>query len=151
MVEDADTLDLFARPPTATAALAQLVADVVDQVGHTQKLLAFLSFHAMHPEVYVLVERFALQAHRARSRDEVTRLGASPHYGIRMVWERVRWEVAIETARTDAFKLNDHFHALYARLFLLHHPECAGLFALRRLHREGWRTMPTSPDEELRP
>ena len=122
--------------PTLPMALAQLEAAVVDAVGPTKKLAGFLAFHAANPRVYALVERFALQAHAVRCR--LGRPEDVGGYGIGAIWERVRWEVAIETQPGPPadFKLNNNFRALYARLFLLHHPECVGLFELRRLHPE---------------
>lgn len=127
---------LFAQPTRAcpvAAAMALLIAQVQDQVGRTEKLARFLAFHAAHPEVYRAVERFALEAAQARARSE----RKSHRYGVRMVWERVRWEVHVAMTHDAEFKLNDHLHALYSRLFLLHHPEHADLFELRKLRREG--------------
>jgi hypothetical protein len=114
---------------TVEEALRRLRADVVEEVGDTKKLRAFEAFHRLHPNVYRLVEHFALRVWHQRGHDA--------HYGIGMVWERVRWEVRVEARDVEGFKLNNNFRALYARLFLLHHPECAGLLELRRLHPEG--------------
>ncbi len=81
------------------------------------------AFHLSNPRVYELFERFALEAVRA---------GRS-HFSAKMIWERMRWYSRVET--TDpTFKLNNNYHAYYARFFLERHPELDGLFETRRLH-----------------
>jgi hypothetical protein len=107
------------------AAVTELSRQVVEEVGPTRKLAAFLRFHADNPHVYRLLERFTVEAAAKRKR-----------FGIRVVYERARWYLAFETTTGDDYKLNDHHHALYARLLMLHHPELTGLFELRRLHEE---------------
>jgi hypothetical protein len=54
--------------------------------------------------------------------------------GIRMLWERMRWEMMIETEdATSDFKLNDHYHSRYARMLMANDPDLKGLFELRDL------------------
>lgn len=84
----------------------------------------FEEFHRLNPQVFVLLERFTKQAvDRGRTK-----------LGIRMLWERVRWEVYINTDDPNSeYKINDHYHSRYVRLLVEEHPEWDGLFELRRL------------------
>lgn len=86
----------------------------------------FLTFHADNPRVYELLCRFARQI-RGRGYERV---------GIKLLWERVRWEVMIETNDPDGFKLSNDYHARYARLIMENEPDLAGLFRTRELRRE---------------
>lgn len=55
------------------------------------------------------------------------------HFGIRLCWEVARWQRMLKTTDTEsAWKLNDHYHAFYARLLMEREPELAGVFELRR-------------------
>lgn len=81
----------------------------------------FADFHAKNPQVYRALLRLARQA-AARG---VTRLGA------KALWERLRWEVAVET--TESFPtLNNNYTSRYARL-LAREPGLEGLFEVREL------------------
>ena len=86
---------------------------------------AFFAFHAKYPEVYALFERFALEAIHA-GRESI---------GAKAVWERMRWETAIGSARTNSeqYRLNNNFTAYYAREFVERHPELADVFETRRV------------------
>lgn len=88
----------------------------------------FEAFHAAHPEVYRMLLRFARQYVQATGRSKV---------GIRMLWERMRWEVHIAGLpdKNEDFKLNDHYHSRYARL-LAREPDLANAFELRELRAE---------------
>jgi hypothetical protein len=84
----------------------------------------FEEFHARNPEVFALLERFTQEAvDRGRKR-----------LGIRMLYERVRWEVYIQTEDANSdFKINDHYHSRYVRRLIKVHPEWEHLFELRKL------------------
>jgi hypothetical protein len=82
----------------------------------------FDAFHADNPHVYDTLVRLA------REWLDVTGL---PRLGIKMLFERARWEIAIATQATD-FKLNNDYTAFYARLLMAREPDLAGLFELRR-------------------
>lgn len=88
-------------------------------------LAAWKVFHAANPKVYALFERFALEAaRRGRTR-----------FGARMIWERMRWYVKVETTDQLAglYKLNDHHHPYYAREFVRRRPEFRDLFEFRKV------------------
>lgn len=81
----------------------------------------FELFHAQHPWIYrMIVERARLVKSRGRK-----------HYGIKTIWELLRWHVDTETA--EEFKLNDHYTSRYARLIMQHEPDLAGFFNTRNL------------------
>lgn len=84
----------------------------------------FEQFHARNPVVYVLLEGFTQQmVDRGRRR-----------IGIRMLWERVRWEIILNTEDPNSdYKINDHYHSRYVRLLIQRHPEWETLFELRKL------------------
>jgi hypothetical protein len=84
----------------------------------------FEEFHARNPEVLRLLEHFTQQAvDRGRKK-----------LGIRMLWERVRWEVMLSTEDVNSdYKINDHYHSRYVRLLIKIHPEWETLFELRKL------------------
>jgi len=82
----------------------------------------FLDYHRCHPRVWQLFERFAEEARDAGMR----RCSAD------FILHRIRWEVAVQARDADGFKLNDHYSAFYARLYLAKHPRAHGFFRTRR-------------------
>lgn len=86
----------------------------------------FEAFHAANPHVYDLLVGYSRQALRA------ARLRGRSRIGIRAVWERMRWDLDVETKRgADDFKLNDHLTAFYARLLMAREPDLAECFETR--------------------
>src|SRR5262245_34591491 len=73
----------------------------------------FLAFHRDNPQVYTRLVALARQAKRA----------GRLRYGIRRLWEVMRWEFSLQTTSDDDFKLNDHYHARYARLIMQQEPD----------------------------
>jgi len=84
-------------------------------------------FHAANPAVWELFERYAIEA--------AAKAGRAHRIGARMVWERIRWHVWIETRDPagQAWRLNDHYVPYYARHFLAAHPELGQVFELRAI------------------
>ena len=100
-----------ARTPAVTTAYENLDA-------------AFMDFHARNPVVYATLVRLARYA-KGRGLRRI---------GIRMLYERMRWEITVETDTPNAaepFKLNDHHTARYARLIMLREADLADLFEIR--------------------
>ena len=87
----------------------------------------FLEFHAKHPEVYAALSRFA---HQWRDRK-----GPDARLGIKMVIERVRWELALG-ARDESPRLNNNHSAFYARLLMAQEPALEGMFFLKKQRYE---------------
>ena len=86
----------------------------------------FLEFHAKHPEVYAALSDLAHQWRRHR-----------PHarLGIKMLMERVRWELALG-ARDESPRLNNNHSAFYARLLMAQEPALEGMFFLKKQRYE---------------
>ena len=102
----AEQLDLIRRPP--------------ESPSHEQRRQAWERFHAANPHVFDLFERFALEA-AAKGAGRI---------GGRLIWERLRWELQVETQGED-WRLNDHHVPFCCRLFISRHPEHRRLFQLR--------------------
>lgn len=84
----------------------------------------FWLFHSENPQVYEALARLAREW-------KVRRPGR--RLGIKMLFEVLRWQVAMSTSGDD-FKLNNSYHSYYARLLMDRERDLEGLFELRRLH-----------------
>ena len=84
---------------------------------------AFWEFHNNNPHVYEVLCSLA--------RQWFGRFGAGK-LGVKMLFERARWEVAMTTKDPNGFKLNNNHTAFYARLIMSNEPDLAGVFNLRR-------------------
>lgn len=84
---------------------------------------AFLAFHKEHPEFWDMFVQFTKQA---MDRGFKT-------FGSKAVFERIRWDTAVPTKddETCETKLQNSFHAFYARLFMEEFPEHKGYFETR--------------------
>jgi hypothetical protein len=87
----------------------------------------FLEFHSKHPEVYAALSKFA---HEWRHRK-----GPGARLGIRVVIERVRWELGLG-AEDETPRLNNNHAAFYARLLMAQEPRLEGLFILKKQRYE---------------
>jgi len=87
---------------------------------------AFWRFHRDNPRVYELLVRYARQAKAA----------GHSHFGMKMLWERLRWYVMIETRDTSGLKLNNNYHSRYARLIMAREEDLSEMFELRELKTE---------------
>lgn len=97
--------------------------------------LAWWDFHCDHPEVYRTLSRLAdewLAAH-----------GRTRKCGMKMLWERLRWEHAVGNVGGD-FKLNNNYTSLYAR-YIMEGDEFADLFDLRERRCEVVTDKPDPP------
>jgi len=97
------------------------IADVVEDGASDPIERAFWQFHHDHPEVYAELRLLAL---RLRDRGH-------GHYGIKALFEVVRFERAMLMTDDDSFKLNNNYSALYARLLMKEEPRLKGFFELR--------------------
>ena len=100
----------------------------------------FLEFHSRHPEVYAALSRFA---HQWRDRK-----GPYARLGIKMVIERVRWELALG-AKDETPRLNNNHSAFYARLLMAQEPALEGMFFLKKQRYES--TISTKEEREGEP
>lgn len=118
--EQLDGLGLFA------AAAADAAAPLWFLNPTTPIEREFVAFHQENPHIYAELERRAL-ALLARG---------LPRIGLKMIWESMRY-AAIEAHGADAWKLNNNFTALYARLLRARRPELASRMELRERREEG--------------
>lgn len=81
----------------------------------------FADFHAKSPQVYSTLVALARQWVRATGRRRV---------GVKALFERARWELALNTSDPD-FKLNNSYAPFYARLIMAQEPDLLGLFETR--------------------
>ena len=89
---------------------------------------AFWQFHTDHPEVYSELRILALRL-KDRGRE---------YYGIKALFEVIRFERAMLMAHDDTFKLNNNYSALYSRLLMKNEPRLNEFFELReRISRRG--------------
>ncbi len=82
----------------------------------------FEKYHAERPEIYDQLLRLTreLQSYGFR------------HYGMKSIWERMRWHFQIEKGDQE-FKLNNNYTSRYARKLVHDHPELEGFFEMREL------------------
>ena len=88
---------------------------------HDEMIDQFKTFHARHPEVWELFQRFAF---------EKIRQGFDT-YSANGIFERIRWEVASPGYGENEFKINNNYRPFYARWFMLAHPKYSGFFRVR--------------------
>ena len=82
----------------------------------------FRAFHEANPHVYARLVELAREARRAG----VERLG------MRMLWERLRWDARLRTVRgEDEWKLNNDLAPSFARMLMSREPDLRGLFETR--------------------
>ncbi len=121
-------------PPAAPPSAVELREETAAQA-------AFLAFHAANPRVYELLVRAARDAIAA----------GRLKLGVRVLWERIRWETELATeggdfnlnnrpqaqqqtsSSTTDFKLNNNLHSRYARLIMASEPDLAEVFRTRGL------------------
>lgn len=106
----------------------------LDQLEHLAN-----QFHEQHPDVWCLFTKF--------TKDRISK--GFGHYSAKAIWERIRWETA---APADGwrlgFKLNNNFHAIYARWFMERYPKHNGFFRTRARPSE---LAPPATKHELQP
>jgi hypothetical protein len=81
----------------------------------------FRAFHADNPHVYTQLKDLALKMRRT----------GRERYGIKSLFEVMRWHRALRTTEDD-FKLNNNYTSFYARLLMEREPELGGFFNTRK-------------------
>lgn len=82
---------------------------------------AFWQFHTDNPQIYHLLVRYAQEWKRDHT-----------HCAIAALFERVRWQIGVDTRSDDGLKLNNNHKAFYARLLELREPNLVGFFRMRQ-------------------
>lgn len=81
----------------------------------------FRLFHEANPHVARILARMALDL-KQRGRE---------HFGMKALFETLRFHSALQTAGGEEWKLNNNYTALMARLLMEQYPELDGFFELR--------------------
>lgn len=81
----------------------------------------FEDFVERNPHVVEIFVRLSLRAARSGHR-----------VGAKAVWERMRWELVVETDEASP-RLNNNYTSRMARLAMARHPELDGFFDIREL------------------
>ena len=84
----------------------------------------WLAWHKANPEFFTLFERFTAEAIRRGHKNLSGWLIAN----------RVRWETSIVTTGDD-YKIRNDYIALFARLYMVRHPQHLGFFRTKRMKR----------------
>jgi len=88
----------------------------------------FVDFHTKSPDVYHALVTLARQWLLNTGRKKL---------GIKTLFERARWELALTTSDPD-FKLNNNYAPYYARLIMHQEPDLDGMFDLRTSDADDW-------------
>lgn len=97
----------------------------------------FEEFHAANPDVYKVLVRLAREWVAATGR---------PKLGIKTLYERARWEIALNTGDAD-YKLNNNYTAFYARLIMYREPDLCDMFDMRWSEADLWILEKIDADE----
>lgn len=82
----------------------------------------FWAFHIANPRVYTELRDHALHLRRK----------GRTHYGVKALFEVVRFHRALETTdKCKEWRLNNNYTALYARLLMTNEPELRDFFRTR--------------------
>jgi hypothetical protein len=88
----------------------------------------FEEFHRDNPHVYQTLVKLA--------REWVNQTGRHK-LGIKTLYERARWEIALQTGDPD-YQLNNNWTAYYSRLIMRREHDLDGLFDLRISEADQW-------------
>lgn len=86
----------------------------------------FEAFHAANPQVYAALRSLALQMVG----------GGVRSYGIKGLFELLRWQYAIQT-KGEPYRLCNSYTSRYARLLMQREPALRGFFEVRALRERG--------------
>jgi len=98
--------------------LAPLVQPVVSPEATIEE--RFEAFHAANPHVFDILRSVALQLRKRGIK----------HYGMKGIFEGLRWESTLRTSG-EPWKLNNDYTSLYARKLMDEVPQLDGFFELR--------------------
>jgi len=85
--------------------------------------MTFEQYDKASPEVWLLFQKFAAEAKQKGFR----------RYSAKGIFELIRWHTDAQGA--DRFKLNNIFHADYARKLMRLNPSFVGFFRIRELKK----------------
>lgn len=90
----------------------------------------FVAFDSKNPAVYVAFKNLAEEMYKA-----LVFKGKPVRIGAKAVWERIRWEIGLDTMNTygDEFKLDNDLVSRYARKLAKEDPRFLVAFQFRKL------------------
>jgi hypothetical protein len=83
----------------------------------------FVDYHIRNPSIYFALRRMSV--------DLVLR--GRKHYGMKSLFEVLRYERARLTDEDEEFKINNAYSSYYARLLMFNVPKLEGFFGVRRM------------------
>ena len=86
----------------------------------------FMEFHTNNPHIMDAIIRYTRQLKSAGRK----------HFGMAAVFERIRWDYAVQLKRTEndkGFKISNDFRSRYARLIEQLHPEFKGFYKTKQI------------------
>jgi hypothetical protein len=87
-------------------------------------MIDFKKYDEENPHIWEEFKKYSFQAKKRQFKN----------YSAKGIFEVIRWHTAIEG--NDMFKLNNNYHADYARKMMAEFPEFDGFFAIRELKAE---------------
>lgn len=94
-------------------------------MGRNRNEAAYREWAIKNPDIVALFLRFARE-----------RMGSGRNFGMKALWERVRWDIPVEIQRTDAWRLNNSHVAYVARDLLAIEPRLKDYIKTRRVKGE---------------
>jgi hypothetical protein len=88
---------------------------------------AFEKYHKANPKIYELFKKFALEIVKKRAGKKNKKTSA------KLIINRIRWEIYVETLSDDGYRINDAWSSRYARLFSEEFPQHEDIFNFRLL------------------
>lgn len=88
----------------------------------------FEAFHAENPHVYQVLVRLAREWVAATDRRKL---------GVKTLYERARWEIAVDTRDAD-YRLNNNYTPFYARLIMWQERDLCDMFDMRWSEADEW-------------
>jgi len=85
---------------------------------------SFWDFHRSNPHIYHLFAKYALYMIRSKGMKKISS---------KLIINRIRWEVYVETDTDDDYRINDAFTPWFSRLFIKDFPEYKNIFEFRRI------------------
>lgn len=95
---------------------------------------AFEKFHKQNPNVYDLFKKYVKQI-LIQKGGWTKEKGLKPNFKTspKMIFNRLRWEIYMETNSDDGYRINDAFISRYARKFANDYPVFKDIFNYRDL------------------
>lgn len=84
---------------------------------------SFKEFNDDNPKVYELFKGYAFEAINKEKKK----------ISSKMIINRIRWEVYMDTTEDTGYRINDAYTAHYARLFIKDYPQYEEMFEFRRI------------------